>query len=422
MTQKISARRRNKKVNQPALHIHNVHFSRVGEIWPGTDGKRGDAFRSALKRLSRRALVMAGPDDAVIVDGPVEERYLDFLRSVGAGGSTVLHPAVSGGINLMDDALRTPEILEFVRGWAGSVEPYMIGRGEEKLMEAAGRAPFTATAEVVDILNDKVFFLRLAEDLGLPIVPNFVGDSNSTADRLRKWNDGPVIVRGARSVGGSRVFTASDEAEREKIAARIAKAGGGLYVVQGKVSTRSSPNLQFYVTPGEVTLFGETLQLLTDGLRHTGNLFGGHIGDPARDEILSQGVALAKEAALLGYTGALGVDFIVTADGKVYAVEFNARSNTSTSAIWFMNRFFTGDPLAMADGAKGAFVRLPSPSRDRSGGRWLELLGGLAFDPSKGAGIIPYDTGGPELTALIVGRNEEERSTLAQEARRVAEG
>jgi hypothetical protein len=402
------------------LHIHNVHFARGGEIWPGTAGKRGDAFRSALKRLSRRALVMAGPDDAVIVDGPVEERYLDFLRSIGAGGATVLHPAVSGGISLMDDALRTPGILDFVRGWPGPVEPYIIGRGEEKLMEATGRPPFTTPAQVVEILNDKVFFLRLTEDLGLAIVPSFVGDSNATADRIRKWKDGPVIVRGARSVGGSRVFTASDEEGREKIATRIAKAGGGLYIVQRKVETRSSPNLQFYVTADDVTLFGETIQLLTDGFRHTGNLFGGQIADTARDEIVNQGVALAKEAALLGYTGVLGVDFIVTVDGCVYAVEFNARSNTSTSAIWFMNRFFTGDPLVMADGAKGAFVRLPSSSRDRSGGQWLTALGSLVFDPAKGTGIIPYDTGGAELTALIVGRNEEERARLVEETRRAA--
>jgi hypothetical protein len=409
-------------VNQPILHIHNVHFARGGEIWPGTtSGKRGDAFNSALKRLSRRALVMAGPDDAVIVDEPVEGRYLDFLRSIGAGGATVLHPAVSGGISLMDDVLRTPGILDFARGWPGAVEPYIIGRGEEKLMQATGRTPFSATAEVVEILNDKVFFLRLAEDLGLAIVPNFVGDSNATADRLRKWKDGPVIVRGARSVGGSRVFIASGEEEREKIATRIARAGGGLYIVQGKVETRSSPNLQFYVTPGEVTLFGETLQLLTDGFRHTGNLFGGDIADTARDEIVSQGVALAKETALLGYTGVLGVDFIVTVDGSVYAVEFNARSNTSTSAIWFMNRFFTGDPLVMSDGAMGAFVRLPSSSRDRSGGQWLDVLGNRVFDPATGTGIIPYDTGGAELTALIVGKNEEERARLVDEARNVAE-
>lgn len=364
---------------------------------------------------------MAGPEDAVIVDGPVETRYLDYLRGLGAGGSTLLHPSVSGGISLMDDALRTPEILEFVRGWKGAIEPYIIGRGEEKLMLATGRAPFATAPEVVDILNDKVFFLRLAEDLGLPIVPNFVGDSNATADRLRKWKDGPVIVRAGRSVGGSRVFTADGDGKRERLAERVAQAGGGLYIVQPMIETRSSPNLQFYVTPEEVTLFGETLQLLGDGFRHTGNLFGGQIADTARDEIVSQGVALAKEAALLGYAGVLGVDFIVSQNGEVYAVEFNARSNTSTSAIWFMNRFFTGDPLVMADGVKGAFIRQPSPFQRRSGGEWLDALGGHAFDHARKTGIIPYNTGGEELTALIVAGNEGERARLVEEARRVAE-
>lgn len=364
---------------------------------------------------------MAGPEDAVIVDGPVEGRYLDYLRGLGAGGSTLLYPAVSGGISLMDDAIKTPGIVEFVRGWKGAIEPYIIGRGEEKLMEVTGRAPFATAPEVVEILNDKVFFLRLGEDLGLPIVPNFVGDSNATADRLRKWKDGPVIVRAGRSVGGSRVFTADGDEKRERLAERIAQAGGGLYIVQRMIETRSSPNLQFYVTPDEVTLFGETIQLLTDGFHHTGNLFGGPIADTARDEIVSQGVALAKEAALLGYTGILGVDFIVSQNGEVYAVEFNARSNTSTSAIWFMNRFFTGDPLVMAEGAKGAFIRTQPTFQRRSAGQWMDSLGSLLFDPARRAGIIPYDTGGEELTALIVAGNEDERVRLVEEVRKTAD-
>lgn len=364
---------------------------------------------------------MAGPEDAVIVDGPVEGRYLDYLRGLGAGGSTLLYPAVSGGISLMDDAIKTPGIVEFVRGWKGAIEPYIIGRGEEKLMEVTGRAPFATAPEVVEILNDKVFFLRLGEDLGLPIVPNFVGDSNATADRLRKWKDGPVIVSAGRSVGGSRVFTADGDEKRERLAERIAQAGGGLYIVQRMIETRSSPNLQFYVTPDEVTLFGETIQLLTDGFHHTGNLFGGPIADTARDEIVSQGVALAKEAALLGYTGILGVDFIVSQNGEVYAVEFNARSNTSTSAIWFMNRFFTGDPLVMAEGAKGAFIRTQPTFQRRSAGQWMDSLGSLLFDPARRAGIIPYDTGGEELTALIVAGNEDERVRLVEEVRKTAD-
>lgn len=408
-------------MNEPRLHIHNVHFARGHEIWPGTAGKRGDEFRATLKRLSRRALVMAGPDDGVIVDGPVEERYMDFLRGLGAGGSTITHPAVSGGASLMDDILKTPETVELVRSWRGPVEPYIIGKGEERLMTATGREAFSATAEVVELLNDKVFFLRMLEDLGLPIIPNFVGNSDAASARLRKWNEGPVIARATRSVGGSRVFTASGRARIDLLADQIEKAGGGLYIIQPLLETISSPNLQFYVTPDEITLFGETSQILVGGLRHEGNYFGRRQAGDFRDEMIGQGVMLAKEAVALGYAGTLGVDFIVTNSGEVYAVEINARINTSTSAIWFMNRLFTGDPLMMAEGARCAFIRLPSVSRGRSGGQWLGALGTLAFDPEKREGIVPYDTGAGELSAALAARDDDALERLMDGARKVAE-
>ncbi|MBI4667344.1 MAG: ATP-grasp domain-containing protein [Nitrospinae bacterium] len=409
-------------MRNPLLHLPSVHFTRGREIWPEKSSDYLN-FERALKRLSRRALLMAGPEDPVILDGQVEENYLGLLRSLGAGGADILTPEVSAGASLADDVIKSPGVMEFIRRWQGGVEPYIMGPVENRIMDMAGKRGGFTNPAVVDLLNDKAFFLRLLEDMGMPFIPSYSGNSDAVASRIRKWNGGPIIVRGAKSVGGSRVFIARDADEKLALASRVERQGGGLYVLQPLMDVEESPNLQFYITDNEAILFGQSAQVMSADLKHTGNLFDIHPDGRVRAELLDQGHHLAREAALLGLRGVVGVDFIVTGQTrKVYAVEMNARHNTSTAALWFVNRALTGDPMVMADTGLGASVRIPAPGKVFSAARWLEVLGEFAFNPLTKRGALPMDTGGEELSAVIIGAGPEEREMIINGARLAAEG
>jgi len=192
-----------------------------------------------------------------------------------------------------------------------------------------------------------------------------------------------------------------------------------LFIFQPFIESAETPNLQFYVGEKDVTLFGETVQVLNPQMGHVGNLFDRSENKTARDLMIKWGVALAMESASLGYRGVLGVDFIVTQDGSVYPIEMNARHNTSTHALWFVNRLLTKDPMIQAPSGMAAYWGY-SVSRSLSASEWLDALGNLAFDPSKMRGVLPYDINGTTLHAVIVGTDSDDRASLIESARDIA--
>lgn len=400
----------------PTLYLESLHYHRLtGSIWPGSDPA---TLAGAFKRLSRRSLLMAGRGDTVILDAPVDEGYRDLLSACGAGGKTIV--AVSGdGASLADDVAADETARSLAAGWEGAIELYLPSPAEERLADAVGRPIASVPWPVADLLNDKVFFQRLLEDVGLASIPFFIGNCDAVAARFRR-DPAPTIVRAATSVGGSRVMIARNEGEKRAVTRILDKSGkDDLYLLQPLVTGVASPNVQLYVDEAGATLFACSAQQFdSTGSAHLGNLFDRPAG-ALWDEVKRQAAVLAGEAGSLGWRGVLGIDFVVGDDGAVHPVEFNARHNTSTHAAWFLNRLVTGDPLRMVpDGIGGVTRIVGAPSG--SAAAWLERLGEAAFDPSTKRGILPYDTGGEELTALVAGEDATDRERLIAVARRIA--
>lgn len=406
-------------MTEPILHLPSVHFEHGPEIWRKTPEEYRELEKS-FKPLSRRALLMAGRDDAVVLDKLPDPEYLARLKALGAGGARRLVPSSSKGACLSEDVALSPELVDFLSEWGGLVEVYMPSPAEERLSGVIGKPVCESPAGVVDLLNDKAFFIRMLEDLGAPAMETFMGNSDAVAARIRKEPGKPMLVRGLKSIGGSRVWAARTRAEREEALKALDRMGRDcLLILQPYSDVAYSPNIQLYIDDAEAVLFGETVQIMTGGVEHIGNLFDKSDNAAIREELIGQAKELAFEAASLGYRGVVGVDFIVTRDEKVFAVEMNARHNTSTHALWFVNRLFSGDPLVMAPSGLAAYLRVPS-NRYLSAMQWIRLLGEDVLDEGKGSGILPYDTGGAELSAVIVGKDEADRERLINKARSLA--
>ncbi len=399
------------------LHLPSVHFDDRADSFAGGGGEYLE-IEAGYKKLSSRSLLMAGAGDAVIIDKLPDIEYLARLTACGAGGCMRLAPSASNGSSLAEDVADCPATLDFIRSWAHKIEPYMMSSHEERLEEAIGRPLTGVSAAVTSLLNDKVFFTRLVEDLGLPSIKTFVGPPDSTAVRIAKGGNDPVIVRGSKSVGGAAVWTAQGSEQKFLLSKKIERMRGGMFIVQPLIESESSPNLQFYVDSQRSCLLGGSIQTFENRFAHTGNYFDFIDDESTADSLLSQGKALAREAADIGYRGILGVDFIVTGD-TVYAVELNARHNTSTHALWFVNRFFNGDPFSLMEPGRAAYMRFPSPL-DATGQQWVELLGKHSFNPDTGAGIMPYDCGAGALEAVIVGEDIDHRKWLIEYAKDIA--
>ena len=100
-------------------------------------------------------------------------------------------------------------------------------------------------------------------------------------------------------------------------------------------------------------------------------------------------------------------------------VEINVRHNSSTSGLFFLNRFMVGDPFAFLHGGRGASLTIATDIY-RPVVQWLALLGEAALDPLCKRGVLPIDTGRNELSVVLVGTDNRDRERLIEQVRFVA--
>ena len=400
---------------KPILHLPSIFFGNIDKIWP--NAKDYSTLMRSYKALSSRSLLMAGINDKVIVDQIPDPEYLSLLHACGAGGEPYISSS-SNEVCLCDDVANSPELVELFKEWDGDYEVYMPSDAEERLGGIIGKGIIKTPAKVVELLNDKLFFTKLAEDLGFPVIDTFIGDSNSVAARIKKDPDKNVVVKGRASIGGSQVFSGRTPKERSALIKFLDKVGQGeLLLLQPYIPHTLSPNLQFYISDEKIDLFGRTIQALDKELGHFGNYFDTLEDESISDRLLEIGAAFASEAGAMGYRGVIGVDFIVTETEGVYPVEINTRHNTSTHALFFVNRFFGGDPFGMIEPERAAFLRFSTKKRVTAI-EWIDLLGADTFDPDKGRGIMPYNIA-DGFSFLAVGDDREDRELLIKTATKI---
>ncbi len=393
------------------FHLPSISFRKSS--WPFSGDY--ETVQKSFKRLSSRALLMARRDDIVVLDKLPEPEYLALLKECHAGGIPILTDGPEG-FSLAEEVAGSPKLIKIIEEWDGRFEIYMPGLWEERIGEATGRSVVSCGWRVAELLNDKIFFYRLMEDLDLPRIPGFIGNSDAVAGRIRKIETKPSIVRSSASVGGSLVWPLRNDDERTACLEHLDKMGrDSLLVMQPLRDVLLSPNLQFYIADDQVYLFCETVQILHDKMDHRGNFFD-RVEDPTiREKLLDQGKELAFQVAAMGYRGVLGVDFIITEDEEVFAVEMNARHNTSTYAAWFTNRFTNGDPLVMIRSGSALCMSLPAGT-PLTPMQWIERLGEDAFNPDRASGVLPFGGAPSDFTFLVIGHDEHDRRRLVARA------
>ena len=206
----------------PVLHIPSVRFAGGPQAFH-VSAQEYARMERGFKNLGARSLLMASSDDSLILNRVPDPEYVALLRAGGAGGAAHMVPSVDDGQCLSEDALMCPAALEFVRGWPGPLEFYMVSDIDERLALLAGRPLPRYQAGVVSLFNDKVFLIRTMEDMGLPVIDSYSGSWDAVASRLDKDPGWPVVVRSSRSVGGAGVWVAHTAAQRYELKKRIEK-------------------------------------------------------------------------------------------------------------------------------------------------------------------------------------------------------
>ncbi len=379
---------------KPLLHSGSVCFDNSEEIWP-TSAVR--AKYENLQNLSRRSLLMAKEGDTIVIDRRPAKKFLEILKQAGAGGDILI-------------GTDPDDISNHARNWSGDFCFYMIGKSESRLLENLNRDGWPG-AELVQLLNNKIFFQRTIEDAGLPCIYSFISNCDAVAHRVQKHRL-PFILRAGASIGGSGVYVATCEQERKAVLKILAKSDKKkIFLLSDLLPVKTSPNLQYYLDGEQAFLFSESIQIIKNHTEHKGNLFEQVENKEQAEELRRQGSIIAKRCMSLGLKGIIGIDFIISG-GKIYPVELNARQNSSTCASWFLNRLFTGDRLMMPPSGRSAYLSI-SVERNVTWDEVAEMLSENLFDPETKRGILPIDTmPGTTVELVISANNKEQREKM----------
>jgi len=203
---------------------------------------------------------------------------------------------------------------------------------------------------------------------------------------------GAVIVRADVSIGGFgvwRVRVGEDTGALKRGLARSER--DRLFIIQPLAGVADSPNAQYDLAPGrDPVLIGLTDQRFDDDFAFGGNTFPSAAAGDTR--VLEQGQRIARVLRDEGYIGLVGIDFIRTDRGDVYAIEINPRVNTSTFALRLRERTGAG-AFELVTGIAGA-------------GDPFEVFGDAMWRDGADRGMAPLtlpDASRPVMDAVFLG-------------------
>lgn len=370
--------------------------------FPGLPAPAFSMTGPLITRMEELGALLAGPEDYLIAQHPLDAGFTNYVRSLGLDLPTVLvadGPDGPGGLSTADRAAGSPELLATLRELgARGAQLLPMGLSDAELALAArGGLPVAAPdlATVVAV-NSKIYSRRLVESAGLRAVPGWCCE---TADEFvelmravgaRCGPDSALVVKDAYGVSGKGLVVLDDPAKARRLVrtatARARQHGDQRLhvVVETWLPKRADLNYQLTVNlQGEVRLDFVKEALTRKGI-HAGHVTPPDLDDAQYSEVRQAADVVGKTLYADGFTGVVGVDAIVAADGTVYPVlEINARFNMSTYQGRVLEALGGGLPASLA---AHHTVRL---SRPLVFAEVLAALGPLStIDPDAGGVII----------------------------------
>ncbi|WP_232666642.1 ATP-binding protein [Pseudonocardia sp. TRM90224] len=300
-----------------------------------------------VSRMEELGLLLAGPDDHLLVQQPVDAGYLAYVKALGFGLPTVLvADRGAAGAPTADRAAATPAVLarlqELARDGARLL-PMGLARPERQLARATGLVPATPPLDVVTRVNSKIYGRRLAEAAGLRTVPGWCCETveEFTALMTRIGPDcsptSALVVKDAYGVSGKGLLVVDRPQLAERIVRQVTRRAGRTgdtrlhVVVERWLPRRADLNYQLTVdVDGAVHLDFVKEALTADGV-HIGHVSPPELTAQQHTEITSAAQAIGAALHADGYVGIAGVDAIVTTAGELHPLlEINARFNMST--------------------------------------------------------------------------------------------
>jgi hypothetical protein len=395
-----------------------------------------------VTRMEELGALLAGPDDHLVVQHPLDPGYLDYVRSLGIRPPTVLvTDGGQAGTPTAARAVESPELLRRLRELAATgarLVPMGLSEFEVRLSEAAGLPLATPDLATVVAVNSKIYSRRLVESAGLRAVPGWCCETTAElAELLGRIGPDcspgkPVVVKDAYGVSGKGLVVVDHPRKAERIVRQVERAARRRghdrlhVVVETWLPKRADLNYQLTVLRDGTVRLDFVKEALTVGGVHAGHLSPPDLTAGQLGEVEHAAAVVGKALHADGFHGVAGVDALVTRDGTVHPVlEINARFNMSTYQGRVLETIGAGLPASLA-GMQALHLDRPLPFAELRA-----VLGPLLeVDPVRGGLVVTCfgtvntmaDRGTPfdgRLYTIALGPDRAAVAALAEQGRRV---
>ncbi|MEV4176366.1 ATP-grasp domain-containing protein [Nonomuraea sp. NPDC049709] len=355
------------------------------------------AGAAIVNRMDEFTLLLAGPDDHVILKEPPDQDYLAHLAELGVALPRVHTVARNDPRRTVTlDALDDPELMETLSALEGvRLAPHGTSMLEEQLSAVTGLPLVTPRAAVCKSVNSKIYSRRAADDAGLRQVAGWTAGTMAELEAvldeaLTLLEHGrSLVIKDAFGVSGKGIVVVEDRQKLERLHAMILrradKSGDDTValVIEEWVAKSADLNYQFTVSPDASAHFDFVKEAITDNGVHKGHRIPATLTAEQVAELEEASHRLAKTLAGDGFYGVVGVDAMVDTSGRLYpVVEINARNNMSTYQLPLQERFMAPGQVALAR-------QYPLRLSERLPYRVLRRkLAGLLLEGPGGAGLL----------------------------------
>ncbi|WDP85105.1 MAG: hypothetical protein HUN05_08120 [Desulfobacter sp.] len=286
-----------------------------------------------------RALAVAGQGDLVVLRTEFDRDYRDWLQANGLGTDRLVEYGVqSDEMTLSEMIVKNPDpILEVIStlGKDPVYVPWFSGQMEKAAADILGAKLFGSPKSLTRTYNDKVCFKRICRQLGISTIEGnsfeVVPERNENYFQFEKIVHRHLSTTHRVIVGeaGMSLYKTSGN-DLPELYRQIADTGEKKFIIEPFLNVISSPNDQWIIDrSGNVHHMGIREQICERGMVYIGTLKGEPYSPAVRDSILQASMKIVTHMARSGYTGVVGIDYIITKNGT-YPVENNARFNGST--------------------------------------------------------------------------------------------
>ncbi|WP_460917243.1 preATP grasp domain-containing protein [Plantactinospora veratri] len=257
----------------------------VEQCW--ADGEHGlprarfSTAGAVVNRMDEFTLLLAGPDDHVVLKEAPDPDFLGYLSALGVALPGLLHPERQDPERVVTaDVLDDEPALARLRALAATgahLLPHGVSVLEERLARAGGLPVAGSPATLCKQVNSKIYSRRLADELGLPQPAGWTSETLSewaaAVGRARQLlaAGGTVAVKDAFGVSGRGILVLRDEARLDhldRMLHRRAERTGDdrlALVVEEWVGKRTDLNYQLTVGRTGTVHFDFVKEAITEG-------------------------------------------------------------------------------------------------------------------------------------------------------------